>query len=442
RDFDSRVTVTSGDEFQELATSFNTMAGRLGRQFSALTMMNQIDRAILTALDTEEVADTLLTRMRDILPFKSISVTFFDSDDTQMARTYVSPANSKGERQVAKTALTPEEVQILRNNSEGVTINGDKINGDASLPSYLAPLAGSGIGSFLVLPLFVEDRLSGIISLGRLDAAAYSQEDLLHARQVADQVAVALSSAHLVTQRRELTSLFERYVSPEVAAEILKRRREIVLAGQEKTATVLFSDIRNFTALTAGKPSAQVLSWLNNYFTAMSEIIMRNGGFLNKFMGDGLLVVFGVPLSVSVEQDACRAVRSALEMLDRVERINAEKRADQPQFQIGIGLHTGTLTAGNVGTRERMEYSVIGETVNLASRLQALTKVFKVGVLTSTQTQELVKAQFERKLLGEVAIRGFPGRSRVYTVSNKAISNKAKSENCQLTEGRSASHAI
>ncbi|MFQ5930298.1 MAG: adenylate/guanylate cyclase domain-containing protein, partial [Acidobacteriota bacterium] len=350
---------------------------------------------------------------------------------------YVGHAKPSGGKQVVRTTLASGEVQILRNSPETVTINGDKINGDASLPSYLAPLAGGGMGSFLVLPLFVEDRLLGIISLGRLARAAYSQEDLLHARQVADQVAVALSSAHLVTQRRELTSLFERYVSPEVAAEILKRRREIVLAGQEKTATVLFSDIRNFTALTTGKPSAQVLSWLNNYFTAMSEIIMRNGGFLNKFMGDGLLVVFGVPLSASVEQDACRAVRSALEMLDRVERINAEKKADQPQFQIGIGLHTGTLTAGNVGTRERMEYSVIGETVNLASRLQALSKEFKVGMLTSSQTQELVKAQFGTELLGEVAIRGFPGRSRVYTVPNKAISNRAKSENCQLTEGRS-----
>ena len=437
RDFNSRVTVTSGDEFQELATSFNTMAGRLGRQFSALTMMNEIDRAILTALDTEEVANTLLTRMRDILPFESISVTFFDSDDTQVAKSYVGHANPSGGKQVVRTTLTSEEVQILRNSPENVTINGDKINGDASLPSYLAPLAGRGMGLFLVLPLFVEDRLSGIISLGRLAAAAYSQEDLLQARQVADQVAVALSSAHLVTQRRELTSLFERYVSPEVAAEILKRRREIVLAGQEHTATVLFSDIRNFTALTAGKPSAQVLSWLNNYFTAMSEIIMRNGGFLNKFMGDGLLVVFGVPLSESVEQDACQAVRSALEMLDRVEGFNAEKRADQPRFQIGIGLHTGTLTAGNVGTRERMEYSVIGETVNLASRLQALSKEFKIGFVISAQTQELVKAQFDTKLLGEVALRGFPGRSAVYTVANRA-----KSENCRLTEGGSASDAI
>jgi hypothetical protein len=126
-------------------------------------------------------------------------------------------------------------------------------------------------------------------------------------------------------ERRELMSLFERYVSPEVAAEIWDRRREIVLAGQEKTATVLFSDIRNFTALTAGKPSSQVLAWLNEYFTAMSDVIKTNGGFLNKFIGDGMLVVFGVPLSEGPEKDACRAVRAALEMILRVEALNAQR---------------------------------------------------------------------------------------------------------------------
>lgn len=149
--------------------------------------------------------------------------------------------------------------------------------------------------------------------------------------------------------------IFERYVSPEVAAEIWNRRGEIVLAGQEKTATVLFSDIRNFTALTAGKPSAEVLAWVNEYFTAMSEVIKANSGFLNKFIGDGMLVVFGVPLSEGIGKDACRAARTALEMLEQVEKLNAHQSPDRPRFAIGIGLHTGPLTAGNVGARDRLD---------------------------------------------------------------------------------------
>ena len=220
-------------------------------------------------------------------------------------------------------------------------------------------------------------------------------------------------------ERRELMGLFERYVSPEVAAEIWDRRAEIVLAGQEKTATVLFSDIRNFTALTAGKPSAEVLAWLNNYFTAMSEIVKQNGGFLNKFIGDGMLVLFGVPLSEGAERDACRAVQAALEMLDRVNELNARSGDDQPKLEIGIGIHTGSLTAGNVGSRDRLEYSVIGETVNLASRLEELTKEFKTPVVMSLQTCERVKSAYATTPLGEAAVRGFAERVRVYTIASR-----------------------
>ena len=116
QDFDSRVTVTSGDEFQELATSFNQMARRLGQQFSTLTMVNEIDRAILSALDTEKVAATLLARMHEILPCDSVSVTFLSVNGEQGARTYVGLANGQGEKQVVTGELTPKEVQFLSSN--------------------------------------------------------------------------------------------------------------------------------------------------------------------------------------------------------------------------------------------------------------------------------------------------------------------------------------
>ncbi len=225
--------------------------------------------------------------------------------------------------------------------------------------------------------------------------------------------------SHAEAERRELMGIFERYVSPEVAAEIWERRQEIVLSGQEKTATVLFSDIRNFTALTAGKPSIEVLTWLNDYFTAMDEVIKENGGFLNKFIGDGMLVVFGVPLSEGPEKDACRAVQAGLQMLQRVEELNVHRGQDRPRLKIGIGIHTGPLTAGNVGARDRLEYSVIGETVNLASRLEALTKEFKTGVILSPQTYGLVKEHFETRPLGETMVRGFTEKIQVYTVARE-----------------------
>ena len=217
-------------------------------------------------------------------------------------------------------------------------------------------------------------------------------------------------------QRQEMMGLFRRYLSPEVAEEVWERRAEVVLEGQEKTATVLFSDIRNFTASTAGKDSRVVLQWLNEYLSAMDEVIRAHGGFLNKFIGDGLMVVFGVPLSAGVQEDACRALRCATKMLSRVEDINrgGESR-DFPPIKIGIGLHTGKLTCGNIGSRNRLEYSVIGETVNLASRLESLTKDFKTDLVMSSVTYAAVKDSCTNvRELGKVPVRGFAGEMQLY----------------------------
>jgi len=221
-------------------------------------------------------------------------------------------------------------------------------------------------------------------------------------------------------ERCQLMGFFERYVSADVAAEIWKRRDQIVLAGEERVATILFSDIRNFTATTCGVPSQQVLGWLNRYLTAMGEVIKENKGFLNKFIGDGIMVVFGAPLSAGPREDACRAVRCALEMLVRVEKWNAALPPGEPHLKIGIGIHTGSVTAGNVGSPDRLEYSVIGEAVNLASRLEALTKEFKTPIVLSPETYEYIRTEFSAVSIGEAQVRGFTHAIPLYTVESQS----------------------
>jgi adenylate cyclase len=215
-------------------------------------------------------------------------------------------------------------------------------------------------------------------------------------------------------ERSQIMGLFERYVSADVAAEIWKRRDEIVLAGEERVATVLFSDIRGFTAMTAGVPSREVLAWLNRYLTVMAEVIKENRGFLNKFIGDGIMVVFGAPLTAGAQEDARRATRCAVEMLARMDKWNASLPPGQPPMKIGIGIHSGTVTAGNVGSPDRLEYSVIGETVNLASRLEALTKDFKTPVVMSPATYEYIQNDFATVSLGKAQVRGFTSAIPLY----------------------------
>ncbi len=231
-------------------------------------------------------------------------------------------------------------------------------------------------------------------------------------------------------ERKQIMGMFSRYVSPEVAQQIWERREEIVLAGEERIATVLFSDIRSFTALSAGKPSKQVLGWLNRYFSAMDEVITKEGGFLNKFIGDGLMVLFGVPLSQGVQKDAYAAVRCALEMQQRLDDLNVALQADGlPAIRIGIGIHTGPLTCGNVGSEHRLEYSVIGETVNLASRLESMTKEVHAPIVISADTEKVIRGCPECvRELGAHEVRGLQGAISLYTVEPGAFDGPATIE--------------
>jgi adenylate cyclase len=217
-------------------------------------------------------------------------------------------------------------------------------------------------------------------------------------------------------ERHQLMGLFERHVSAEVAAEIWKNRDNIVFVGEERVATILFSDIRSFTAMTAGVPSKEVLAWLNRYLTAMGEVIKQNRGLLNKFIGDGIMVLFGAPLTEGTQEDACRAIRCAQEMLAKVDQWNATKPPGDPTLKIGIGIHTGQVTAGYVGSPDRLEYSVIGEAVNLASRLESLTKDFHTPLVLSPATWEQVRDQFPTVAIGDAQVRGFTTTIPLYSV--------------------------
>lgn len=195
REFDSRVKVQSGDEFEELAGSFNDMARQLGRQFNALTAMAEIDRAVLSALDTEKIVNTAITRLREFFRYDFVGLTLLNSGSGNSSRMYVGSGNRDGVNVVDEVEIMPDEVEALKAEKEMIVTN----VGEA-LPYYLLPFAKGGLTTFVVLPLFIKGELEGIISLGFLDSTTPSKEDLNQARQMADQVAVALSNARLIEE--------------------------------------------------------------------------------------------------------------------------------------------------------------------------------------------------------------------------------------------------
>ena len=181
RDFDTRVTVTSGDEFQELAESFNAMATRLGKQFNALTTMNEIDRSILSALDTRLIVDTVLNRMRELFPCDCVGVALLDAESSDGGLMHVQYGESESENWLVPIGLTAAEVQEFYDHPEQLLIDSNK-----EFPNYLTSLVELEAELFLALPMFVAEKLSGLIVLGYLDPTEANEEDAVQARQLAD----------------------------------------------------------------------------------------------------------------------------------------------------------------------------------------------------------------------------------------------------------------
>ena len=195
RDFDSHVEVRSQDEFADLANSFNTMASNLGRQFKTLTAMVDIDRAILSALGTKKIVKVVNTQMRQVFPCDSVSISLLDPNSEKSVQTYIHMGNPHQEEHTESVKIESEEIRALHNNPDFLFIPEEK-----GIPNYLAPLAGRNIRSFLILPLFIKNSLAGIITLGYSFSPDLLEEDISQARQLADQVAVALSNVRLIKE--------------------------------------------------------------------------------------------------------------------------------------------------------------------------------------------------------------------------------------------------
>ena len=198
RDFTSRVTVTSRDEFEQLASSFNTMATQLGRQFNALATAAEIDRAVLSATDATAIVDTVLGRIRDVFPCSMVSVTLGIPDGAKSVTSVVQDYE-KGGRHVERIGLRPSDVQALLTGPEVL-----ELRNTSPVPAYLAPLTELGATSFVVLPLSYQRQLSGIIALGERYDLVPTEEDRDQMRRLADQAAVALANARMLEQVREL----------------------------------------------------------------------------------------------------------------------------------------------------------------------------------------------------------------------------------------------
>jgi adenylate cyclase len=220
-------------------------------------------------------------------------------------------------------------------------------------------------------------------------------------------------------QRRRLS----RLLPPSLVSRVM-REGTGVLAPAQREVTILFSDIRGFTTLSENQPPQKVLELLDSYLGLMSQVVRAHGGMVNKFLGDGMLACWGVPTPSSTH--AADAMRAALEMRRRLEEFNA-RRAPEPPLRMGIGLHTGVVAAGMLGGSEQSEYTVIGDAVNLASRIEGLTKSLGVDILVSESTLQQGGGQFTGQRLAEEKVKGRAEAVVVYSLEGE-VASKAEEE--------------
>jgi adenylate cyclase len=252
------------------------------------------------------------------------------------------------------------------------------------------------------LPVIVTSSLEGLDNVVRcieLGAEDYLTKPvnpvLLKAR-----IRASLEKKRLRDQQKELV---RRFATAEVAQDL--QESGFSLGGKRVEGSVMFSDIRNFTPLAESQPPEETIELLNTYYTLMFNAISGHGGIVSQMAGDGLMAVFGAPLPLADHCDA--AVRAALEMIELIDLFNADQAAaGKPQIRIGIGIASGEMVAGYTGTNERATYTCIGDTVNVASRLEGHTKVAERAILIDGVTRAGLHESAELEALGPVNIRG------------------------------------
>ena len=227
-------------------------------------------------------------------------------------------------------------------------------------------------------------------------------------------------------ERETVKRAFSGYISRQVLEMITNRGELPALKGERRRITVLFSDIRGFTPMAEGMRPEEVVELLSEFFAHMVDVILRHQGTIDKFLGDGMMVIFGAPADDPNQEE--HAVRAALEMQSELARLTAVWQGQgRRSFRMGIGINSGPAVVGNIGSEEHMEYTAIGDTVNLASRLETASKDLGADIVVSEQTQSAVRPQFQWRPLGEVLVRGRTESVRAYTVETSAEAPGASS---------------
>lgn len=372
----------------------------LRRKAEILGMLYEMSKTLSTSFDLREIFAKATDLIFKATPAERVVALLIDEDKTDeitLSPVAIRIRTEETRNLVSKLKFSKTITQkVLR---ERVAILSQNVREDEQF-SGAESIISQGIRSTICAPLITETSLHGVIYADRLTPfEVFSKEDLELITAVAAQTAITVETVrvHKRLAREEIARAnYCRFMPEHVVNQILKSPNSFRLGGVNQEITVLFADIRGFTSISETENPERVVELLNRYFTAMSEIIFTHGGTLDKYIGDGLMAIFGAP-NVS-PMDATNAVKCAIDMQKRLIQLNNELKSEGlKEIGIGIGLHTGIATVGYIGSERRSEYTAIGDTVNLASRLEAIAQKGEILVSEETARRCLEPFRFEKR---------------------------------------------
>lgn len=375
---------------------------KLERENYLLTVLYDAGQALNARLSVDDISEHVIALAFRIEGVERGFVMLFDESGAILRQSefrYRDPGNATNQRVILSSSV----LELIRKEQRSILI--EDVSADERF-SGSESLRISGLRSAMCAPLAGTRRLFGILYVDNLEkTAAFTQEELNVFALLAAQAGAAIDNAlahQKIAQQAQQRLVLERFLSPEVA-EMVIASPEIRLGGVNTKVAVMFADIRGFTPMSEKLEPERVLEILNEYFTRVTDVIFDFGGMVDKYIGDAVMAVFGAPISKG--NDAANCVNAAIHIQRLLIELNRDAAARRwPVLRVGIGINTGVVTAGNIGSLRRIDYTVIGDTVNIASRLAS--NAAPGQILISDSTVRELGEQFNPEALPPLMVKG------------------------------------